>query len=297
MPDVTGQTEAVASARLTAVGLTAVPSATVSTAFAAGIVFGETPPHGSVVSKGSRVTLLVSSGPGSAPVPEVKGLTSAQAVQKLTKAGFKPSTQPQSSTTVAAGKAISTEPAAHTETQAGSPVTVFVSSGPAQVRVPDVTGQSEAEAKASLRAVDLEPGAVTKQEAAGSEAGSVLSQSPAAGSSVATGQSVSLVVVKAPRETTVPRVVGKKEELAEGELVGAGFKPKTTKRTVVNEEEAGIVLQQTPAGGLQAKRGATMTITVGQLGAPPTPSTTTTTPPPSTTPTATTPAPRLRVAG
>jgi eukaryotic-like serine/threonine-protein kinase len=274
VPNVTGQTEAAASARMTAVGLTAVPTSTASTAFPAGIVFGETPPHGSVVSKGSRVTLLVSSGPGSSPVPQVKGLTSAQAVQKLTKAGFKPNTQSQSSATVATGKVISTEPSAHTETQTGSPVTVFVSSGPAQVRVPDVTGQSEAEAKASLRAVGLEPGTVTRQESPGSEAGAVLSQSPAAGSSVAAGQSVSLVVVEAPRETTVPRVVGKKEELAEGELVGAGF-----------PEEVGIVLQQTPAGGLKAKRGARITITVGQLGAQTTPSTTTTTPPPSTTPT------------
>jgi serine/threonine-protein kinase len=290
VPNVTGQTQPVATARLAAVGLTAVSTSTASTAFAAGVVFGETPPHGSVVSKGSRVTLLVSSGPGSAPLPQVKGLTSAQAVQKLTKAGFKPSTQAQSSTTVAAGKVISTEPSAHTETQTGSPVTVYVSSGPAQVRVPDVTGQSEVEAKASLRAIGLEPGAVTKQESAGAEAGAVLSQSPAAGSSVATGQSVSLVVVKPPHETTVPRVVGKKEELAEGELVGAGFKPKLAERTVVNPEEAGIVLQQTPAGGLKAKRGATITITVGRLGAQTTPSTTTTpTPPPTTTPTTTTP--------
>jgi serine/threonine-protein kinase len=285
VPNVTGQTEAVASTRLARAGLTAVPSSTTSSAFPAGIVFGETPPHGSVVRKGSRVTLLVSSGPGSAPVPQVKGLASAQAVAKLTKAGFKPSTQSESSTTVPAGKVISTEPAAHTEAQAGSPIAVLVSSGPAQVRVPDVTGQSEAEAKASLRAVGLEPGAVTKQESAEAEAGVVLSQSPAAGSSVASGQSVSLVVVKAAHETTVPRVVGKKEELAEGELVGAGFKPQTTKRTVVNSEEAGIVLQQTPAGGLKAKRGTTITIVVGQLGAQTTPSTTTTTPPPSTTPT------------
>jgi beta-lactam-binding protein with PASTA domain len=297
VPNVTGQTQAVASSRLAAVGLVAVPSVTASTAFAAGVVFGETPPHGSVVSKGSRVTLLVSSGPGSAPVPEVKGLTREQAVQKLTKAGFKPSPQSQSSTTVPAGKVISTEPSAHTETLAGSPVTVLVSSGPAQVRVPDVTGQSEAEAKASLRAVGLEPGTVTKQEAAGAEAGAVLSQSPTAGSSIAAGQPVDLVVVKAPRETTVPRVVGKKEELAEGELVGAGFKPKTTKRTVVNEAEAGIVLQQTPAGGLKAKRGATITITIGELGAQTTPSATTTTPPATTAPSTTTPAPPSTGAG
>jgi serine/threonine-protein kinase len=181
---------------------------------------------------------------------------------------------------------ISTEPSGHTEAQAGSPVTVFVSSGPAQVRVPEVTGQSEAEAKASLRAVGLEPGTIAKQEAAGSEVGSVLSQSPAAGSSVDAGQRVDLVVVRAPQQVTVPRVVGRREELAEGELVGAGFKPKTANRTVSKPEEDGIVLQQNPAGGSQAKQGATVTITIGRLGAQTTPSTTPV--PPSTTPSTTT---------
>ncbi len=288
VPNVTGQAQAAASAQLVHAGLTPVPSPTPSTIVAAGLVIGENPPHGSVVDRGTRVTLLVSSGPGSAVLPEVKGLSEAQALQKLKKAGFKPTAQSQSSATVPAGKVISTEPSAHTEAQAGSPVTVLVSSGPQQVQVPEVLGQSEAEAKASLRGVGLQPGTVTRQEAPAAQAGAVLSQSPSAGSSVASAQRVDLVVGQAPKETTVPRVVGRREELAEGELVGAGFKPKTQKRTVTKPEEAGIVLQQTPAGGTKAKPGATVTIVVGELGTPTTPSTTTT--PPSTTP-STTPAP------
>jgi eukaryotic-like serine/threonine-protein kinase len=286
VPNVIGRPQAAAEAQLTGVGLTPVSSLAASTAVPAGSVVGETPPHGSVVEKGTHVTLVVSSGPGSALLPDVRGLMSAQALRRLVKAGFKPSAQSQASPTVAAGKVISTEPAADTEAQAGSPVTVFVSSGPAQVSVPEVTGQSEAEAKASLRAAGLEPGTVTKQEVAGSEAGTVLSQSPSAGSQVDKGQQVDLVVVRASHEVAVPRVVGRKEELAEGELVGAGFKPSTAKRTVSNPEEAGIVLQQSPPGGGKAKRGTSVTITVGQLGAQTTPSTTTT--PPSTTPSTTT---------
>jgi serine/threonine-protein kinase len=288
VPNVTGQSQAVASSRLAAVGLTAVPSPTASTVTPAGVVFGETPPHGSLVDRGSHVTLLVSSGPGSAALPSVKGLTSAEAVARLTKAGFKPSTESQASVTVPAGKAISTEPSAHTEAQLGSPVTVFVSSGPAAVRVPEVTGQSEAEAKASLRAAGLEPGTVTKQEAASAEAGKVLAQSPAAGGSLARGQTVNLVVGQAPKELEVPRVVGRSEAQAAGELGLAGFKPKSATRTVSKSEEVGIVLAQSPAGGGKAKRGATVTITIGVLGQQTTPSTTTTTPPPSTTPSTTT---------
>jgi serine/threonine-protein kinase len=288
VPNVTGQTQSAAVARLAAAGLTAIPSPTASIAYPAGVVFGETPPHGSLVNRGTRVTLLVSSGPGSATVPDVKGLSGAQAMQRLTKAGFKPSTQSQSSTTIPAGKVIATEPPGHTEAQAGSPVTVLVSSGPAQVSVPEVVGQSEAEAKASLRAAGLEAGTVTKQEAPGKEAGTVLSQSPAANGSLAAGGRVDLVVARAPQQVTVPRVVGRKEELAEGELVGAGFKPHTVKRTVTKPEEAGIVLAQSPAGGAQAKQGATITITVGELGAQTTPGSSTT--PASTTPASTTPA-------
>jgi beta-lactam-binding protein with PASTA domain len=295
VPNVTGQTQAVASAHLAAVGLTAVPSLTASTVAPAGVVFGETPPHGSLVSRGSRITVLVSTGPGSAVLPDVKSLTSAQAVQRLTKAGFKPSVEEQSSATVPAGKVIATEPSAHTEAQVGSPVTVFLSSGPAAVRVPEVTGQSEAEAKASLRAVGLEPGTVTKQEAAGVEAGKVLSQSPAAGGSIPSGQRVNLVVAQVSREVEVPRVVGKSEAQAAGELGQAGFKPKSASRTVSKAEEAGIVLQQSPAGGGKAKRGATVTITVGTLGTQTTP--TTTTPPPSSTTPATTTTPAAPAGG
>jgi eukaryotic-like serine/threonine-protein kinase len=293
VPNVTGQPEATAIARLRGVGLTPISTQTTSATVPIGAVVGETPPQGSVVDKGTRVTIAVSTGPGSAPLPEVKGLTGAQASSKLTQAGFKPTVQSRPSATVPQGVVISTEPSAGTETQAGSPVTVFVSSGPAQISVPSLTGQSEAEAKASLRAAGLQAGTITKEVSPGQTPGTVISQSPVAESSVPSGARVNLVVAQAPQEVTVPRVVGRSETQAAGELGQAGFKPKSTSRTVVNSAEVGIVLTQNPAGGTKAHKGATVTITVGTLGQQTT-TTTTTTPPPATTPsttTAATPAP------
>ncbi|MGH2855132.1 MAG: PASTA domain-containing protein, partial [Solirubrobacteraceae bacterium] len=267
-------------------GLTPDPLQAASTKVAVGFVISQSRPAGSVVQRGTRVVITVSTGPGSVGVPDVRGTTSAQAVRKLTQAGLKPTSQSRSSATVPVGMVIATEPSQGVEVLAGSPVTVIVSSGPPRVSVPEVIGQSEAEARASLRAAGLHAGAVTKQEEPSQAAGTVLSQSPAAGSSVPTGEAVSLVVAKAPQKVTVPRVVGKKKERAEGELVGAGFVAKSTTRVVTNEAEVGLVLHQTPAGGGKAKRGATITLTVG---VPPstetTPSTTTTTTTtPSTTP-------------
>ncbi len=288
VPDVTGHTEALAEATLKGQGLVPVSLQSASPTVPAGLVISATPAQGSVVQRGSRVSIAVSTGPSTEEVPDVKGLSGTQAVHKLTQAGFKPTTQNRSSATVPSGSVISTEPSQGTVVRAGSPVTVLVSSGPEQVSVPEVTGQSEGEARASLRAAGLHPGSITKREAAEQEPGVVLSQSPTANTPVDSGAAVNLVVAKASQEVAVPRVVGKKKERAEGELVGAGFKAKATTRTVTNEAEVGIVLQQNPPGGTNTKRGATITLTVGELGTPPAPTTTTPTPPPTTTPGATT---------
>jgi serine/threonine-protein kinase len=248
-------------------------------------VISTTPAAGSTVRRGTRVEVVVSTGPASVGVPYVHGLTEAEAVRKLRHAGLVPTPQPRSSSSVPSGQVIATEPAQGVPLVAGSPVTVVVSSGPAQVSVPEVTGQSEGEARASLRAVGLRPGAVTHREVSGQAPGTVLSQSPAAGAAVASGTAVSLVVAKAPQEVTVPRVVGHKRERAEGELVGAGFAVHSTTRPVTSEAEAGLVLQQSPAGGVKAKQGVTVTLTVGVLSTSTTPTPTT----PSTTPTTTAP--------
>ncbi|HUN78101.1 MAG TPA: Stk1 family PASTA domain-containing Ser/Thr kinase [Solirubrobacteraceae bacterium] len=288
VPGVTGLAQASAEARLTRAGLTPVATSRTSATVPQGGVISESPGAGSVVDRAARVTLAVSSGPGTATVPDVKGLAAAQAVQRLRGAGFKPTRQSEASSTVASGKVVATEPAGNTDVQAGSPVTVLVSSGPAPIEVPEVTGQREAEAKASLRAAGLAPGTVERREAkGGEEVGEVLSQSPSAGESAPAGTHVNLVVAAAPKEVEVPRVVGKSEAQAAGELGQAGFKPRSKTREVTKSEEAGIVLQQSPAGGHKAKPGATVTITVGELAAQTTPNTTTT-PPPSTTTTTTT---------
>jgi beta-lactam-binding protein with PASTA domain len=289
VPNVVGRTATLASTELKAANLVPIPSQAPSLTVAEGSVISVSPAAGSVVQRGAHVNVVVSTGPASAGVPDVRGLTSAEAVHKLQQAHFKPDVQNRSSASVASGKVISTEPSQGVPLLQGSPVTVFVSSGPMQVEVPEVVGQSEAEARASLRAAGMHVGTVTKREEAGQAAGTVLSQSPSAGSSVRSGEAVSLEVAKASQEVAVPRVVGKKQERAEGELIGAGFVVKSDARTVSSEAEVGLVLQQTPAGGTKAKRGATIKLTVGELAAQTTPSTTTTTTPSTTTTTSQTP--------
>ena len=130
VPSVTGQSEAAASANMRRAGLVAVPALTANASVPNGVVIGETPPAGSTVGKGTHVTISVFTGPGSSALPDVAGLTAAQATSKLKSAGFKPTTEAQPSTTVPDGRVIATEPAAETEVRAGGSVKVLVSSGP-----------------------------------------------------------------------------------------------------------------------------------------------------------------------
>ena len=253
-----------------------------------GTVISQSPKADSEVKKGSRVSIVVSSGPGSLALPNVVGQTGAQAMAALQAAGLKPTTQSQASTKVKQGVVISTDPTAGTELQEGSPVTVVVSSGPQQVAVPEVTGSSEAEAKATLKAAGLKLGTVTQQSSNEQTAGTVLSQSPVSGTQLAAGQAVNLTVAQAPKEVSVPEVVGQNETQAAAALGRAGFNPKSVSRTVTDASQVGVVLKQSPAGGQMAPRGATVTIAVGELAPAGTGSTPTTTTPPATTTTTTT---------
>jgi len=284
VPSVEGQTEQAAGAILRTAGLKMIPSLAASSTVRSGLVFSQNPPAGSTVAKGTTVTVVVSGGAESVALEDVKGLTAAEAEARLKKAGFKPTPRPQSSATVAEGRVIETNPAAGTDVKLGSPVTVFVSSGPEPVRVPDVKGQSLTAAEGELTSAGLRVGTVTKRATTSVPPETVLTQTPAAAKSVKPGSTVDLVVAEAPKEVSVPSVVGETQAAAGAALKGAGFKVKTVSQTTTEASQVGLVLRQSPAGGNEAVKGSTVTIAVGALSPTTTSSTTTPTTPATATP-------------
>jgi beta-lactam-binding protein with PASTA domain/predicted Ser/Thr protein kinase len=288
VPDVARQSEQAAGTRLRGAGLNPVPSLASSTTVATGLVISQSPQAGSVVEKGTSVRIVVSGGPASIPLIDVAGLSAAEATGKLRKAGFKPTTKTESSSTVAAGKVIGTEPPAGPELQVGSAVTVLVSSGPAPVKVPDVTGQSLSAAEATLTNEGLGVGTVTKKTSTQSP-GTVLSQSPASGSSLRAGGKVDLIVAKEPKQVAVPAVVGETEVAATKALEKAGFAVTVVSEPTTETPKVGHVVKQSPASGSKAHKGATVTIGIGAV-TPTTTTPTTTTPTTPSTPPVTPPA-------
>jgi beta-lactam-binding protein with PASTA domain len=291
VPEVTGETQAAAVTTLKRAGLEPAVSLSANAHVPSGLVIGTTPPRGTIVSKGSHVSVFVSSGPGTLPLPNVEGKTSAEALKILRAKGFQPSTQSQSSETVDKGLVISTNPSADAVAQVGAPVSVLVSSGPQEVSVPNVAGETQAAATSTLAAAGLKV-STTKREVSEPAPGTVISQSPAAGSELKVGGQVTIVVAQALSQIAVPSVLGQSEVQAVATLASAGFTSSTVTRTVSEPSKVGTVVQQSPAAGHKLKKGAVVTIAVGAVGqqTTSTSTTTTTTPtPPASAPASGTP--------
>jgi beta-lactam-binding protein with PASTA domain len=230
-----------------------------------GTVIDQNPRGGVRVDDGSTVTLTVSNGPGNTVVPTVEGRLEAQAVQVLKAAHLViGATLTENSDTIPAGSATRTDPVAGQSLPVGTNVTLFVSSGQAKVKLPDVVGQTQAQATSTLQNHNFTVNTST-QESTTVSPGNVISQNPAGNSQVDPNSAVTLVIAKAPATTTIPNVVGSTAASATSTLTSAGFKVTTTSQSVTKHNQDGVVLSQSPAAGKQGKKGSTVTIVVGRL--------------------------------
>jgi eukaryotic-like serine/threonine-protein kinase len=226
-------------------------------------VVDQDPNGGEEADEGSTVTLEVSGGPGNTLVPPVEGLTEVQAVRELHKAGLEVTTDPEFSDKVKKGLAIRTFPPEGRELTKGTRVRLLVSQGPEQVTVPDVTGLTRDSAEARLRDEGLEV-ALDEQESDEPE-GDVISQSPAGGTRVSRGSTVTIVVSTGRPQVDVPDVVGMSDERATARLTGAGLTVTRQERTVTDPTQDGVVIEQRPGAGSQVDQGDEVVIVVGVL--------------------------------
>jgi serine/threonine-protein kinase len=214
-------------------------------------------------------------------VPQVNGLTLAQAEHQITAAGLKYKVQMQPSSTVAKNIVISTSPPNGNVVPAGSQVVLVVSSGPKMAKVPDVRHDSVSQAQSTLKAAGFVPSVQTDNSSTG-KPGTVVRQDPAAGTKVKYGSTVTIFVP--PNGNLVPAVVGQQYDVAIGNLNNAGF-TNIARVTVINPQLAnGTVTLQNPKAGSRVPPGTQITLSVVQNPASPSPSPS---PTPSATPTPT----------
>ena len=191
-------------------------------------------------------------------VPRVTGLQLVNARAKLERAGFDVrETRLQSRQPI--DQVLDQDPNPGEEAEVGSVVTLEVSEGPPTVLVPPVANLREAQAIGELEDAGLKV-TVDREFSDEVRSGGAIRTVPREGAEVRSGQRVRLIVSSGPEQVSVPEVVGLSQASAESELSAAGL------RASVQEEESdeteGNVIAQTPSGGSDVDRGATVTITV-----------------------------------
>jgi serine/threonine-protein kinase len=211
------------------------------------------------------VTLTVSAGPGSGSVPPTAGLSLDEATEKLEAGGFGVNVENVNSDSVEEGLVIHSEPSAGATATHGTDVTLFVSTGPKLAKVPVLVGTQRSVAVQQIRGRGLTPS--VSEEESSSPAGQVIRQSPSAGSEIAPGSTVAIVVSKAEVRAKVPNVIGRLRAEAVQAIRDAGLSPTVEEEETEVAGKVGRAIDQFPPPGSELEDGATVTIVVGKQAA------------------------------
>ena len=142
--------------------------------------------------------------PAYGSVPDVVGLKSVSAQNKLAAANFTPLVETVDSAEPK-GIVLAQTPGGGASAELGSLVTIQVSSGvPAKVKIPDVTGMSRADAKAALEAAGFVVEVVEKHVSDPHNVDVVLDQDPEAGTKALQGTTVTITVGTDEEQTPSP---------------------------------------------------------------------------------------------
>jgi serine/threonine-protein kinase len=132
--------------------------------------------------------------------------------------------------------------------------------GTKQVAVPNVIGKTADQADAILKAAGF--GVQRSFDANAAEKDIVFDQDPKPGTNADKGSTITLKVSQGQAPVRVPRVVGLKQQEAEDDLVGAGFKVGTVDQQNSDTVPAGTVMAQDPKAGDSAPEGTSVNLVV-----------------------------------
>ena len=213
------------------------------------------------------LTVINSSSPKDVQIPNVVNLTQEEAKQKIEQLKLKFAYKEEYSADVEAGHVISQDPQYinNYSVKEGSTVTVVISKGMEQTKVPKVIGMEYSKAESALTEAGLEVEKVeeTSQKV---EAGYVISQEIDANTEVQKGTKIKIHVSTGTgiKKVTVTSVIGKSSEEAKKILTDLKLEV-----NVVEDEDTsksdGVVLKQSVDPGTSIEEGSAITITVNKI--------------------------------
>lgn len=207
--------------------------------------------------------------PEQVAIPEnIIGMSAIEAQRSLEDLGLvMEQGQAIASETVDKGKVAATDPKPGSMVDPGSTVTIQLSSGAAEITVPDVSGQTQDAARKTLEDAGLQVGSVKYEDDSKVAADRVIRTTPEAGSSASKDEEIILVLASGYVSIDSGQVVGKSQEQGLKYLADLGLQT----NTVTEETTAapnGQIIAVDPSG--RVKVGSSVTVKVAKT--PPAPS-------------------------
>jgi len=162
-------------------------------------VLSQSPAPGTTVRRGSKVIISIPQPTNQVTVPNLIGLTPGQAAAELGGESLSVGNQTQAcSNTYPSGQISGSSPPAGASVARGTSVNLVISSGPCQVVVENVVGQSATDATNTLKGQGLTVAQTTTNSCTATNDGNVVSQNPSAGTQVNLPATVTITVCSAP---------------------------------------------------------------------------------------------------
>ena len=263
VPDVSGLSYGEADALLRSAGLEPEPSYQVNTGVPENTVFAQSPPGGQRIEEGATVALTVSQGE-TPRVPPVRGRNRVDATEILRSAGYEVIVI-EGTSQAEAGIVVGQEPSSNTELALGEAVTITVSTGPGQIFVPDVRGQTLIQAIQTLAdqgfrvAERREPSATVPE-------GEIIETDPLHGFPVAVGLEIYIIVSDGPPLVAIPDVQGLLFDTGKLAIERAGLVVGivTFEPVEPGSSDVGRILAQTPPPNLEVSAETEVDVVVGE---------------------------------
>ena len=193
---------------------------------------------------------IIGGKPRDVQVPDVSGQPSADATAVLQNRGFKTRTQQRPNSSVPPDHVIDTSPRGNAMAEAGSEITLNVSTGPEQREIPDVANLSYTDAVAKLTSAGFSKFNRQATPSTPEQKDKVVGTNPPANQTSAITNQIAVLVGSGPATKDVPNVVGQMVEQAKQNLKIYGF-TRVTEVSVDSPEPAGQVLAINPPVGQQ----------------------------------------------
>jgi len=213
----------------------------------------------SLVLVAASLIWILSRTPATIAIPDVAGQTVAEAKETLKKANFEIGEEKsEASEKVEEGRIIRTDPGAGTGRKEGTKINLVVSSGKQSFQISNYVGRKSTDVIAELKQKKVPENLIKieEEESSESEAGTVLRQSPAAGTTydLSKASTITLTVAKKVTSVAMPSYIGSSLEFTKNNLVQiVGIKEANIEvvevSTAPDGTAEGTVVEQSPKAG------------------------------------------------